>query len=240
MDYIEIGKELKERRRASGKSIEEVSADIQVDTRKLKALEEGDYSFFEDINFFQLFYRTYARYLGILKDAESQPFQEDEEEELEFSKHPRRPGLKHYLIAVSLTFLLLFIGYRSYISLIGIDNGEPKVIAPTQPPEDEKPINEPPVDIEPVKPPLEKIVIVQIEVIKDRCWVQVNVDEEEIPALRKILTPGEKYEFKGKKEVRLWVGNAGVLNVLVDGILQPSLGTEGEVRRDVVYHPISR
>jgi cytoskeleton protein RodZ len=47
------------------------------------------------------------------------------------------------------------------------------------------------------------------------------------------LEPGDAYFVPAVADLALWTGNAGGLKVLVDGEPLPSLGEQGQVRRDI-------
>lgn len=244
MDYKTIGDQLKEKRIALNKSLEEVSKDILVDVSKIIALEEGDYSYFENLNFYDLFYKTYARYLDLLGGGNNRiEYLEYESESVDKINLPPIKTAKIFTLKIFYLPLLIIVvltsGYMVYKAAQPLFQSEKEVVI--IPPKGNETSEEKPVDIEePDKPTEKKVVKVQIEVTKDRCWVQVLVDGGEKPVLSKILYAGEKYEFTGEKEVRLWIGNAGVLKIYVDGVLQPTLGLEGEVKKDIVYTPASR
>lgn len=63
-------------------------------------------------------------------------------------------------------------------------------------------------------------------------WVQIlNTDNEVV--FSKILQRGETYPVPNQDGLRLDTGNAGGLEILVEGRLLPPLGASGSVRRDV-------
>ena len=64
----EIGEKLKEARENMGISIEEVSGDLNVTTKQIENLEEGNMEAFKDIFYLKYFIRDYAKYLGLNKE----------------------------------------------------------------------------------------------------------------------------------------------------------------------------
>ncbi len=64
-------------------------------------------------------------------------------------------------------------------------------------------------------------------------WVQVRTAEGTL-LMTRILAQGTSYEVPPQKGLRLTTGNAGGLEILVDGVPVPPLGPFGAVRRDVV------
>lgn len=64
------------------------------------------------------------------------------------------------------------------------------------------------------------------------CWVQVREESGNL-LLSRVLRPGDTYQVPDKENLTLLAGNAGGLQVLVDGRALPPLGPAGKVRRDV-------
>jgi cytoskeleton protein RodZ len=71
-------------------------------------------------------------------------------------------------------------------------------------------------------------------VIKARgeSWVQVR-DAANTPLLTRVLRPGDSYRVPNQAGLTMMTGNAGVLDVFVDGNAAPSLGGVGVVRRNI-------
>ena len=67
-------------------------------------------------------------------------------------------------------------------------------------------------------------------------WVQVR-DPKGPVILNRVLRPGETWPVPPKGQFLLTTGNAGGTEILVDGILSPSLGGDGVVRRDLPLDP---
>ncbi|NBC31507.1 MAG: DUF4115 domain-containing protein [Alphaproteobacteria bacterium] len=63
-------------------------------------------------------------------------------------------------------------------------------------------------------------------------WVQVN-DSDGSLVMTRTLRPGDRYEVPESEGLRLVTGNAGGLEILVDGRQVPALGASGAVLRDV-------
>ncbi len=49
----------------------------------------------------------------------------------------------------------------------------------------------------------------------------------------RLLRVGDSYAVPNRKGLKLSTGNAGALEILVDGITVPAIGADGEVRRNV-------
>jgi len=67
-------------------------------------------------------------------------------------------------------------------------------------------------------------------------WVQVTGVDNEL-LLTRILRPGDVYHVPDQPGLVLMTGNAGGIRITVDGKAAPSLGNNGDVRRNVVLDP---
>ena len=63
-------------------------------------------------------------------------------------------------------------------------------------------------------------------------WVQVRGPGGEL-LLTRVMRPGDRFLAPNRGNLRLMTGNAGALEVVVDGQVLPPLGKEGEVLRDL-------
>lgn len=63
-------------------------------------------------------------------------------------------------------------------------------------------------------------------------WVQVR-DATNTPLLTRVLRPGDSYRVPNQAGLTMMTGNAGVLDVFIDGAAAPSLGSVGQVRRNI-------
>ena len=70
----------------------------------------------------------------------------------------------------------------------------------------------------------------------DDCWVQVREMDGSLLVSR-LLRKGDSYRVPNRPGLSLMVGNAGSLDVSVDGRKGPALGAVGQVRRDIRLDP---
>lgn len=68
------------------------------------------------------------------------------------------------------------------------------------------------------------------------CWIQVRGPDQEI-VFSRVLKQGETYQVPGKPGLALRTGNAGALQIIVDGKPAPSIGALGTLRRNVALDP---
>lgn len=67
-------------------------------------------------------------------------------------------------------------------------------------------------------------------------WIQVHTPSDELIYSR-ILRPGDSYRVPNRPDLKLTTGNAGALDIQVDGQSVASLGAAGQVRRGILLDP---
>jgi len=67
-------------------------------------------------------------------------------------------------------------------------------------------------------------------------WIQVR-DKAGQTVFNRVLRPGETFNVPPKQQLLLTTGNAGGVDLVVDGAVAPSLGATGVVRRDLPLDP---
>ena len=113
---------------------------------------------------------------------------------------------------------------------------EPAKVEPAKPVETAKPA-EAPKPAEPAKPAAEAgEARVVLNAAGDDCWIQVREMDGQL-LMSKLLRKGDSYAVPNRPGLTLMVGNAGALDVTVDGKKVPSLGAAGQVRRDIRLDP---
>ena len=68
---------------------------------------------------------------------------------------------------------------------------------------------------------------------KKNSWIQVRDDVANKLLLTRLLRSGDSYRVPNRAGLKLLAGNAGALDILVDGKSVPSIGPQGAVRRSV-------
>ena len=71
---------------------------------------------------------------------------------------------------------------------------------------------------------------------KSDSWIQVRVEGGAL-LMTRILREGARYEVPERSGLSLTTGNAGGLDILVDGVAIPPVGPFGAVRRDIALDP---
>jgi len=68
---------------------------------------------------------------------------------------------------------------------------------------------------------------------KSNSWIQVRDEIADRLLFTRLLREGQEYQVPNRDGLRLMTGNAGALELLVDGEVAPAIGAVGEVRRNV-------
>lgn len=72
---------------------------------------------------------------------------------------------------------------------------------------------------------------------KSNSWIQIRDREANRLLFTRLLRAGDEYQVPNRAGLRLMTGNAGALEVLVDGETVPSIGKVGDVLRNVDLDP---
>ena len=67
-------------------------------------------------------------------------------------------------------------------------------------------------------------------------WIQIR-DASGVPILTRTLAPGDRVAVPDLPGLTLYTGNAGGLEIVVDGRSLPALGAVGAVRRNIALDP---
>jgi cytoskeleton protein RodZ len=73
-------------------------------------------------------------------------------------------------------------------------------------------------------------------IAREDSWIQVKSRDNEL-LITRVLQAGDRYLVPDRDDLLLTTGNAGGLEIVVDGKIAPSLGVIGNVSRDIVLQP---
>jgi len=77
---------------------------------------------------------------------------------------------------------------------------------------------------------------VEVKALKNS-WIQVRDDVANTLILTRLLRVGDSYRVPDRQGLKLLTGNAGALEIFVDGKSVPAIGSSGAVRRSVALDP---
>ncbi len=239
-----MGEVLHEARYRLNVSLEEVEEYTKIRKKYLVALEEDNYSELPAPVYARGFLQMYAEYLGIDPAFADKLFQPPQPKVAPPQIRPAASGIPAAegisLRAIVTAFLavlglaaivLLYWQYAAFTS-----NSNPAE-ATSRPGAAVTPTNYQAVAIPsptPTSPPTPSPTPVRgVEVtvyITDRSWMRVVADGQSSPLFEGELQPGDARTWKAKDRIDMRVGNAGGVEVTVNGMRQGKLGASGEVK----------
>lgn len=239
-----IGQELKRERELRGISLKEIADSTKINIRFLRALEEDRFDMLPEKFFTRGIIRTYANYIGLEEQSVLNTYLEGlqaKEKHLgpEENKKPEaivdnesHPDKKKNIFFFMLTLLvILALTVILYIVFQKDEESPPSSSEiqslPVKP--QEKSLTLPPSteeesEIEPEDLTLDFIV-------QQETWIEVFADQEMLDS--GIKYPGERLQYKARKEFLIHLGNAGGIAFTINGLEGIELGEPGAVRRDI-------
>lgn len=228
-----IGELLKNQRVSRGLTLAEVHESTKIATQTLASLEENRFDAFPNRVYARAFLRDYANFLKL--DSSDLLRRYEEEWGVEPVSLPRRSSWRLVTALAVVVVLLAALGGTAYYYS---SRGEEVKVAPEQAPAaakkperipvekpapaaPEQPKTRPPVAAKPAETPAKKPaeqldkVRVTMRAAGRPVWVRVKTDGEK--AIEKTLAPGDEASFVGDKNVFVRAGDAGGLEVTING-----------------------
>lgn len=244
-----VGEILRRAREHYGQSIADIERALRIRASQIEAIESGDLSRLPGPVYAIGFVRSYADYLGLGGEKMVRLFKMqtgdvgDKKPELRFhtpAKEAKVPPLWLVLASLAVAFGVL-AGW-------GIYNGEDRTLV-TSVPELPAQIRDrvaadaakkevmgppapaslaaasPPAVVAPAGPGI-------ILNVKENSWVEI-VDGEGKPIVSRALKSGDQYFVPDRPDLKMSLGNAGGIEILIDGAAIPPIGKSGEIKRDI-------
>ncbi len=252
-----VGEILRRTRVHYGQSLEQVEVVLRIRASQLEALEQGDISKLPGRVYAIGFVRSYSEYLGLDGDKMVHLFKEQsvgkqKKPDLSFpvpASESKVPNIA--IIGGSLFGVVVLIGFVVFLMFPKADKNEipdvpdtltksqlneapalvetqqPQTTAAATPSGDGVPVAEAP-------PPANTNRII-IEV-KESSWVEIK-NASGAAILRQVLKPGDIYLVPNEDGLVMATGNAGGLNIKVDGKSIGKFGDTGQIKRKVSLNP---
>lgn len=228
-----VGQVLQQARTAAGLTVEEVSASTRVRVPIVQAIEQDDFSRCGGDVYARGHIRTLARSIGI--DPEPLVTQYDSEhggrpaptpaaplfEAERIRPERRRPNWTAAMVAA----IVAVIGFVGFTMFNGTDEeGQGKQVA--EGPAPEKPSSEPsatkPADPKPdpsdsaiAAAPADKVTV-KLSAVEDKSWISAKSPNGEL-IFDGLLLKGESKTFQDDEQIDFILGNAGVIDIFVNG-----------------------
>lgn len=234
-----LGQELKRERELRGITLKEISDSTRISLKFLQALEDDRREVIPGQFYLQAILRAYAKTAGLDENQWLNKYREILLfEQYTLDKHPHKklsPPLvltKRRLIALLIVLGLAAVGALAYFVFVsfqgqsGIPPPQPKTqaVAPSLPP----PLKEAPAE----PPAAEETKGLDLEIsFLAETWLQVIADGKMV--WDGIKVPGETLTVRAELDVVFNLGNAGGLDMTINGRRARPLGPAGAVRKDI-------
>jgi transcriptional regulator with XRE-family HTH domain len=233
-----FGETLRREREMRGVSLREVADATKISVRFLQAIETDRLDVLPGGLFPRAFVRQYAAHLGLDAERAVADFVRVHGGEIPPpSAAPARSGRplprKPLAAAAALGLALVaFVVWRA----------EHAASRSSREPDGAPALPSPSVSADRVYPPplaatAAAGVLALDLVARENCWVSVKVDG--VKVLDRVLGAGERESLRAERELVLSVGNAGGIEITLNGRAGMALGRPGEVRRNIVITPES-
>jgi transcriptional regulator with XRE-family HTH domain len=240
-----LGSFLKEKRKASGVSLEQVSAEIRIKLAYLEALEEERYELLPAPLYKKIFVKAYADYLGLNfeeltkrffeKKAESETTEKGRAEPYPEIVQTEKKSNNHLLvwagIILGLVIILIFVIKKGPDTFFHNKVSGPKV--------EEARMNLPSTAIDSVKSESESLgkkevreVVSQPEEMTlrlegtEKCWALVIGDGDTL--FSGFINNGMKFEYKARNFFKLTLGRAWAVKGYLNGKRLKPFGPKGK------------
>jgi len=243
---VGIGETFKQARKERGLSLEEIAEKTKIRRRYLEAIEEENFRLLPGRVYVKGFLRSYAKFLGLNPEPLVALYEErypGEQPAAVAAEVPVRKEKKVHsrgkpLIYVFLAAVLCLVAFGLYAWRTGTLSSPAPDDAQASRNADGRDLPEqvyaPPDQplFPPVSPGLEdnappQGISLVLDVVQDSCWMRVVVDGE--TKFEGELTARQTRTFSGKERIKVKLGNAGVVQVQVNGRYLGYLGGRGEV-----------
>lgn len=231
-----LGRRLREAREARGLSLSDVAEQVRIRSLYLAAIEEEDWKAVGAPVYVRGFLRTYARFLGIDPEEAvgefnrtqpaSTPAGSPSHERKSAGESSRRGGILIVVAAVVAVLLVAFVVYNE-LTMRAQQNGGAQVAAqPSDTPSAASPSEEPSPTPVPSPTPAYGGANSLALVLSAPSWLRVTVDGN--VSMEGTFPAGTAKTFHGKN-ARVRIGNAGGVEIYVDGRDRGKLGKSGDV-----------
>jgi transcriptional regulator with XRE-family HTH domain len=249
-----LSEKLKRERELRGISLKQISEETRIGVRFLQALEDDRLDIIPGEFYRRSYLRAYARYLGLDEDralnvydfsrkdktspgeAESGPGALlNSSSPLRLSSFPLLPVWLKWVGASLGIGLALVLLLRAMPASTGGGEAAPPPAFEREAPVIQEPAAAAAFELQPSPfpaetPPLEGNLRLVLSV-EESCWLEIAADGEVV--VSGLKDRGFRQEVTALRELRLWLGNAGGVKLLLNDRPGIPLGRSGQVRKDL-------
>jgi len=243
-----LSERLKRERELRGISLKQISEETRIGVRFLQALEDDRLDVIPGEFYRRSYLRAYARYLGLDEDRAVNAYdfsRKDKPSQGEAKSGPGAPlSLSSFLplpawlkwvgasLGIGLGLVLLL---RAMPASTGGGAAAPPPAFEREAPVIQEPSAAAGIELQPSPfpaetPPLEGNLRLVLSV-EESCWLEIAADGEVV--VSGLKDRGFRQEVMALRELRLWLGNAGGVKLLLNDRPAIPLGRSGQVRKDL-------
>lgn len=234
-----VGEMLRRERLKSGLDLERISRETKIPARLLQAIEQEEFDKLPGRVFAISFVRQYAHTLGLDEDQVVADLREQQEPPplpaMPPPEPPKRKSVQPVALAIALGVIVLLFAHALWQR--GQDQTDvARRETPTPPtPTASKPAPEP-LPVSPaVQPPIAPAAMRLVLTANDTAWVAAKRDGRTIFA--GVLKPNDTKALEGDGTYQLVIGNAGAVDLTLNGKPIGPLGRRGQTRDIQVTPP---
>ena len=232
-----VGESLREEREKKGLSLKDIETAISIRTLYLNAIEEGNYHLIPGEVYLKGFIRNYANYLGLNGQQMVDSYRQAQLPassviESDVSDNPAKMAGKSSINNgkpskwLLISVLAICVAGSAWWLLGRSTTEEPQLNKQVQQSPSVSNQNAPIQSAIPVQPAKANTVIVTAK-YTDQCWTSVAVDGKNI--YEGTPQSGDTITWEGQKEITITAGNAGGIEISLNGQSAGKLGEKGEV-----------
>jgi cytoskeletal protein RodZ len=240
-----IGETLRRERLAQGLDLKQLADSTKISGRMLQAMEEGDLSRLPGGVFTRSFFKQYASVLGLdptFVEAEIRQLSGDPEQEIvarerktQYTPFESAEPPSNSLTAATVWVVLALVGCGGVYYLVKnyqTSTTTKPVVSAASAPEAPKIADTPATTVSapatPEQTPTSSQALQVVLNASEESWVSVTVDGKLL--FTGILQPNDRREINAEEKVKVIAGNAGGLDISLNGKNIDSLGPRGQVR----------
>ena len=242
---MDIGDKLKEAREAKGLTLEAVEEETKIRRKYIRALEEEQFHVLPGSIYAKAFLKNYAKFLGLnvyeIMEAYNRLVAEtvneapdestkDPEDEIKVSV----PGKRRYWLYLAIVLVIIGLAFSVYFGAAGLLSKSPVEKETGEPTGTPRQANgqaqTPPGQIQTAEqetPPAIFGVNLVLNVKDSRCWMRVVVDGSHV--FEGEVSAGQSKTFDAEEKITVTLGDAGTVEVTLNGQNLGSLGSRGAV-----------